>query len=307
MDIDGIEIRPVGVFGRDAALRFLVAGANDRAAAGRIDAVKRLIGARRSADVLLWQARRGRKALAVALVVLNPGSYAMLSYTPLIAPGVDVSAMRLLIDQISQAALARGAAFVQALVPPELSDDAALLESAGLQRLAELIYMRLHLGGSGAVGDDANLTWRQYGQFSEDELAGVIKETYEDSADCPDMMGLRSMADVIAAHKGGGSFCPDTWWLVDVDGRPRGCVLVNDAPHAAIAEIVYLGVVLESRRCGLGRRMLDHAVEVAEAGGKTVMSLAVDSRNTPAVKLYDGAGFDEIFRRLVYIRASSER
>lgn len=309
MEIDGLEICPMGVFGRDAGLRFLVAGADVQAVVpGRIDAVRRLLGSRRSDEVLLWHARRTGRTVAAALAVRNPGCYSMLSYAPVTAPGVDAGAMQLLIGKISAAALDAGSAFVQALVAPERREDVSLLESAGFELIAELIYLKLPLAAavrSGAAGSElATLTWRRYGQFTDDELGDVIRATYEDSQDCPDLAELRGTREVIAAHKAGGSFCPDTWWLADVGGCALGCVLVNDSPRPAIVEVVYLGVVPGFRRRGLGRTMLDHAVGTAAARGKAVMSLAVDSRNTAALKLYESAGFDEIFRRLVYIRSS---
>ena len=79
-------------------------------------------------------------------------------------------------------------------------------------------------------------------------------------------------------------------------------VITNPGTGPAIVEVVYLGVVPCFRRRGVGMAMLQRAAGAARSRGKAVMSLAVDSRNTAALRLYDAAGFSEVFRRLVYIR-----
>jgi len=199
-----------------------------------------------------------------------------------------------------QDALRSGLSVVQALLLPDAAPDVAMLESAGYRRLAELIYMRLNLASAPAPRDDPELTWRDYQQFEPAELAEVITATYEGSLDCPALCGLRRASDAIAGHKATGIFRPQTWWIVEQNGRPAGCALLNDSKTDGVCELVYLGVVPSFRGRGLGRTMLRRAASEARASGRIAMTLAVDSHNIYARRLYDGEGFRVTGRRFAY-------
>jgi len=84
-----------------------------------------------------------------------------------------------------------------------------------------------------------------------------------------------------------------------VVGRsPAGVAMVNDL-HGR-GELVYLGVVPEMRGHGIGRALLRRAIRETAEMGLTQISLAVDAGNTPALRLYRDAGFEETHRRLAY-------
>jgi ribosomal protein S18 acetylase RimI-like enzyme len=55
-------------------------------------------------------------------------------------------------------------------------------------------------------------------------------------------------------------------------------------------EVIYLGLTPGARGRGLGRAVLRHALELAR-DHVPFLELAVDLRNTPAVRLYRSAGF----------------
>ena len=65
-------------------------------------------------------------------------------------------------------------------------------------------------------------------------------------------------------------------------------------------ELVYLGVVPEGRGRGIGRTLLAHAIRDTAEKGLDRMGLAIDVKNTPAMRLYEGANFHEIRRRLAW-------
>jgi mycothiol synthase len=243
--------------------------------------------------------------LAVALVVEGPGRTGMLFFSPPGAPGVDRRVLVRLIGEISRDAIEGGVSLVQVLVDPADSLQQEVLLDSGLTLLAELSYMKRDLMGQppGPRENRADIVWRNYKQFTEVELGEVISQTYVDSLDCPPLRGLREMPDVISGHKCSGMFCPEAWWILSLAGarRAAGCILVNDSVKAPIADIIYMGVVPEFRRRGLGSAMLARAAEQACGRNCQGISVAVDARNTRAEMAYEQAGFVESHRRLVYV------
>lgn len=77
-----------------------------------------------------------------------------------------------------------------------------------------------------------------------------------------------------------------------------GMVMVRVA--ADEAEILSVAVDPEWRGCGLGRRLLDHALDEAAGDLARRCFLEVEASNEPATALYRGIGFTEIGRRAGY-------
>jgi len=300
-----VKTGPVGRFSRREAFRLLAAdsGANW---ASRADVLARLYRRHRGdAGAMLWHARQGRRTVAAAMIVPNPGRFGMVLFSRFGAPGVDPSALATLLGRLWAAGCDSGLAFVQALVPVEARGDVAVLETAGLEKLAELVYMRLNLieaacASESALGACDDWTWRACEQFDEAELCDVIARTYAGSLDCPALTGVRSISDVVAGHKASGTFCPASWWIVERGGRPAGCILINGSASPCVAEVVYVGVVPAFRGQGLARAMLAHAAREARRQKNCAMTLAVDACNAPARGVYESAGFTRIFSRVAY-------
>ncbi len=68
---------------------------------------------------------------------------------------------------------------------------------------------------------------------------------------------------------------------------------VTEAPGMLIASLV---VAPPWQRRGVGRTLLDAAIQ---AFGSASMTVCTGARNMPALRLYQGAGFDERSRRLI--------
>jgi len=253
----------------------------------------------------LWWARADRKTLAVALLIEGAGRTSMLFFSPPEAPGVDRQWLVRLIHEISRDAIEGGVSLVQALIEPDADRQEAVLVDSGLMLLADLSYMNRDLLSCPPKDQGAreNLVWRNYKQFTEVELGEVISQTYENSLDCPALRGVREMPDVIAGHKCSGVFCPEAWWIVAQGDQasPAGCILVNDSIKTPTADIVYMGVVPEFRRQGLAAVLLERAVAGASERNCEGISVAVDTRNDYAIRVYEQSGFIEIQRRLAYV------
>ncbi len=277
-------------------------------AAERRAAFEAMVSGPDAARCALWWARSFRRVRAAALAMRNAGRTATIFHSP--AADSDPAALPALLEALTEATLATHVTFVQALLRPQARADAHAFLQAGYMHLARLMYLQRELAGaSGAPppGDvrppASELTWPTLGRGDEEHLGRVIADTYVDSQDCPALLGLRPMSDVIAAHKSSGIFRPQWWWMPAAKGECVGCVLINEVIEAPdSADVVYLGVRPGWRRRGFARTMIRRAYHVTAAAGMKTMHLAVDSSNTAAVRLYGQEGFHEVDRKDVYIR-----
>lgn len=271
-------------------------------ARARAEGLCRLARGRAPYPPWAWWARRGRRCCAAAMALPTAGRVGMLVVSPLGAVDVEHDAVIRVLQRVGDAALAGKMAFVQALTNPDAEADRAVLERAGFARLTELLYLSCDPAEAAvAVAADDALSWRTYGAFDDAELADVIDQTYEASGDCPALSGLRSMDDVIAGHKAGGTFRPAWWALAYCDQRPAGVVLANEAGGDK-AEVVYMGVVPAFRGRGVGAALVGWAARQARAAGMERLSLAVDTDNACARSVYARFGFAVERRRVVHVR-----
>jgi ribosomal protein S18 acetylase RimI-like enzyme len=304
--MDIVEIQEIPRRFRTQAIRFLVGGTrNDRQMDTQGQAMQQMISNVPTAASKLWWARSGRTTHAVAAIIEGVGRTSMIFFSPPYAPGVDRKQLARLISEISKDAINGGMSLVQALIDPRDTEQADVLKNSGMILLAELIYMRrdLRIRPPEEPNVRQGLTWRSYKQFTEVELGEVISQSYADSVDCPALRGVRKMTDVIAGHKCSGAFCPEAWWIVDYGDQatPAGCILVNDSVKTPSADIIYMGVTREFRRRGLAGAMLQRCIAQAAQRNCETVSVAVDTRNDHAIRVYEQSGFVEIHRRLAYV------
>jgi ribosomal protein S18 acetylase RimI-like enzyme len=236
------------------------------------------------------------------LTICNVGASAMIFCSPLGANAADIDVLSGLMGELSAALLGRGVKFVQALLPPTWRLETDAFKRAGFIRLAELVYMQVGTAGAFCI-TPPQLEWLTVLDVGEAALAEVIADTYVESRDCPALLGIRSMAEVIAAHKASGVYRPQSWLIPQYQGDFIGCALVNDAgaAHDAV-DLVYLGIRPRWRQKGFGKIMLRKAISDAAQRGLGRVLLACDSANIPAMALYEHDGFRELDRRLVYIK-----
>jgi len=175
------------------------------------------------------------------------------------------------------------------------------------------------------------IVWKRWTPWRRRKFARTIARTYEGSLDCPAMAGLRTAQDALATHRATGVFRAGAWHLALEGGaghpgtatsravaggtlagracrgstasriRAReavGVVLVSEVEGRG--DLVYLGVVPEARGRGVGRALLGQAIRDTARMGLVALAVAVDTQNGPAWRLYAGAGFKEVRRRLVF-------
>src|SRR5207237_5469916 len=120
--------------------------------------------------------------------------------------------------------------------------------------------------------------------------------------DMPELEGIRSLDDILAGHRAAGRFVADRWRAGRRPGEPEAAavLLLSEIPDRDAWEVAYLGLTPAARGRGLGRAVLAQALALARSHAAR-LELAVDSRNDPANRLYQAAGFTSFDRRAVHL------
>ena len=143
-----------------------------------------------------------------------------------------------------------------------------------------------------------------------------------------DAAGLVALAQQVGSEPEGWLIADDSWrgvaderrYLKAIRRHPHAAVFVaeNDGeivgrlsiardPHPASNHVADLGlmIALSHRRRGIGRALLERAVEWAGAARVRKLELHVFPHNAPAIALYESFGFErEGYRRDHYRRGS---
>jgi len=196
----------------------------------------------------------------------------------------------------------RGVKLAQSLlIPAELSLGEPLLRH-GFQHICHLWQLRHDLQLTSAhLGDDSRLQFRTFAEVDQTLFAEVLLRSYQDSLDCPEVAGVRTVEEILAGHQAQGRFDPQRWWLVSHNGEPAGVIITSPQQDTGDWDLSYLGVVPTARRQGFGRSMMLHVMVEARLAGAPQMTLSVDGRNAPAQQLYLSLGFEVLDRREVLL------
>jgi mycothiol synthase len=130
----------------------------------------------------------------------------------------------------------------------------------------------------------------------------TLLRSYEGTLDCPELNGVRAIEEIMAGHQSQGKHDPQRWWLLYQNGNPVGVLLLTEILEWNSLDISYLGVVPEARGAGLGRLLAGKSLVEARAANTSQVTLAVDSRNHPALHLYRSLGFEPHEQRAVFLR-----
>jgi ribosomal protein S18 acetylase RimI-like enzyme len=200
----------------------------------------------------------------------------------------------------------RGAKMAQALLTVPEQPLAPALERNGLVHVTALWYMRRGLDLPAAyLRAPPRLSYRGYEGGEQALFHETLLRSYEDSLDCPELNGVRTLEEILEGHRAQGRYDPSRWWLALEEGEPVGVLLLVELPDWNAWDVAYVGVVPEKRGRGWGRELMRKALCSAcePAAGRPVqqVTLSVDVRNRPAWGLYRSLGFEPFEMREVYL------
>jgi mycothiol synthase len=198
------------------------------------------------------------------------------SFTPLIQFGLQ---------QLREQNFQQASMFLDAT-----DDDAesiAVLEQNGFRYITQLQSLQRLVE---EVEEPASLRLEPFHEGDEQFFGEVILATYADSLDAPEAHIERNALDTVAAYRQGNPTLPNWWIARDSDGESVGVVLLAPVVGFGV-ELAYLGLVPKMRGFGLGETLLDVAFWQAWKSGAKVLTVTVDERNTPAMKIYQRNGF----------------
>lgn len=257
------------------------------------------------------------------LAVVGSGRTAMLFLSGPEHPGMTrgdasgaerVAAIRCAVDHFIAADPAR-VRLIQALPEPHETWAIEAFLDAGFQVVGDLAYLRRPLERRPKPASPGPLapTWPEgvsvrqvtrLGDGAADQalLIAALERSYEETLDCPELCGLRQTRDVLASHRSTGAWDPSLWWIVFLHDEPHGCMLFNLCPEQQSVELVYLGLSPAARGRRIGSKLLAMGLEHLRGQPATEVACAVDRRNTPALRLYESAGFREFTGRVALVK-----
>lgn len=199
----------------------------------------------------------------------------------------------------------RGAKVCQSFGAEDERADYAPLERAGFRRITRVVHLRRDLDTDldAALVTEAPLVFESFGDHNRLEFIAALLATHDGSRDCPELTGRRSREEILAGFAGPLARRPEWWHLARVGGEPAGVVLFEVGTEPGALELNYLGLVPEARGRGWGEGLVRFAVAHAARTGHHALTLSVDERNEPALRLYRRAGFRPTDRRDVYLAA----
>ena len=257
----------------------------------------------------LWVAERGGSIVWAVLPILSPGR-TMLLFTPADPPHASAhDAVPTIANAICERFSRRNVQLAQCLLDPGDDVSRRIFEGHGFTRMAELLYLHASIKRPlppAPLGPQ--WTIHHYSPQTHRLFADAIVASYRQSMDCPGLNGVRSLDDIIAGHKSSGDFDPEHWSVLctrdAISGQEiaNGVLLLTRLPRGDAAELVYLGLAPEARGHGLGEWMMRQAFTTAAAMGVGRLSLAVDSTNSPALKLYYRFGMARMGSKVAMMR-----
>lgn len=185
--------------------------------------------------------------------------------------------------------------------------DQACLE-AGMTTIGTLAYLKRSISrresAPSVLPSDVRLC--PVGDMNADPdrrvLGIALERSYIETKDCPGLCDLRAIDDVIDSHQATGEYNPALWWVVQAEGEPHGALLLARYPDQSVMELVYLGLSPTLRKRGIGRALMEHAIETTRRVGVAEMTCAVDTHNGDAMRLYERLGFRQFDVRRALVR-----
>jgi mycothiol synthase len=255
--------------------------------------------------------------VASAYLLEYPGQLASLVGPSLASdPGLGIhsEAAKAVLEALIRRARDWRVELVQAVIDDESPFPTDSLREAGLLKLSSLYQMAVDLPSNVASSDPglsgllATLNWQQYSPADKKVWIDWMDATYEQTADCPELNGLRTTSKTLEGYLASAGMSeadisvPEWWAGFEVEQEASA-----GAGKAKIAtafmlsdtggrhwELSYMGVAPAHRGRGLGNATLFRALGRVQELQARRLTLAVDCRNSFAIRLYREYGFQRV-------------
>ena len=264
--------------------------------AGRAEHYRdRLLSDERTSGLFVARDERGR-VRAAALVQILPGALGV-AWAP---RGDSDRAVDAAAGAAGEWLRAGGVKVCQAFAASGEVAEMGPLERHGFRHATQLVFMRRELTYDNLPDQPKqSFTYCPEQPPLSEEFRRVLLATHEGSLDCPELNGARTPEELLAgfaeAMPGGG------WNLVRRDTESVGVVIHADGAEPETVDITYFGILPAHRGRGEGGGLLAQSLCDFYHACVRVLTLSVDARNTPAMKLYARHGFVEYDRREVWL------
>jgi GNAT superfamily N-acetyltransferase len=231
---------------------------------------------------------------------------AVMLWIPTMAAGFSPEPM---FEPLKQFCRTKKAYAAVALADRNQTFDEQTFCSAGQFRfLSDLIYLASEVSPSEPSVETSRLQFVPLSDYSvdysdavADRLARLVKATYNDSLDFPDLMQIAPVEDVLQGYKAGSLFRPELWFFIQREGVDVGVLLLTDVPPEQI-ELTYMGLLESARRQGFAKEIVRFAKSITVREKRLLLLTSVDEKNVPACQSYLSQDFKAWDRKKVYAR-----
>lgn len=257
----------------------------------------------------IWVVIHGDRVVWATLPMVSPGR-TMLLLAPSGLPRNDGEQIAgSLTDMVCEQFQMRGVQLAQVLLDPTDKTGRDMFCAHAFRQMAELLYLQTDVRRSfPAPLMPETFEWQHYTPDAHNDFADAIVHSYCDSLDCPGLNGLRNIDDVMAGHKasGGAAFDPSLWMLLREKGKPIAVVLLARVEGQDTYELAYLGLIPAARGRGLADFVMRQALHTVTSHRGSMLTLAVDAENSPAIRLYHRHGMKKVGSKLALLRELRE-
>jgi ribosomal protein S18 acetylase RimI-like enzyme len=273
-------------------------------------------------NIRIWTAERSGKVVGTEIGHLESSRWATI-WGPILDRSEPTDTRNPLHRRVLADLQREGIEYLQTTVPRDDQDSLESLLEIGFHHVAQIDVLGLQIASPRyhdrhnprpTTGDSRPEGLPEYDEGSdppdwritrlaphqEQELARVLKETYEGSLDCPWLNNLRTVDEAMAGFRQAGLLTPNTTFLIQSNGRPIGCLLLAPTLNPRDWHLHYWGLSPHVRGKGWGEFAVRWGVRTAASHGANTLSLAVDRANQPALDIYFRVGFEpRVFRNVL--------
>ncbi|WGI25430.1 GNAT family N-acetyltransferase [Halomonas alkaliantarctica] len=177
------------------------------------------------------------------------------------------------------------------VLSPHAPASEALLVEHGMQRLACLEHLTVSSKRRLMMHEAIPLSLQPLSEFSQSEQLALLAAVGQDSLDSRPLRDVLSVEELLAGFYQQDSHAPQHWYAVGYQEVVVGVLLLAPRPAQGGWELMLMGLTPDWRGKGLGRSLLNKALELAQQAGVQEVMLGVDDANVPAKQLYREAGF----------------